>query len=327
MRATGNNQMNACKVCSKSLFRGWLMSAMFFSMLNISAMFRLAYYDHQLQAVESMENMIVSPPSNLKTKSVIAYAISLTSCQMNSTILDGAAILGHSIHLTSKHSNYDYERYAFVHKQDAASCRPILQRLGWKTIVRDKLPVETDAIQDESLREAVQIKGCCGVKEFMKLYAYTLVDHPIVVHLDTDVVILKPMDELFDTMLLKDHYRLPRYHLMDTHNNSDFDLADFYFVRDYLQGSQFTTDKSQFGVQGGFFVVKPNLTMFDELTSRLMTKETYHRKRGWSNQGHTGYWGASQIQGYLSYVYKHHYPGRAIELNRVSVIECVACLV
>lgn len=35
----------------------------------------------------------------------------------------------------------------------------------------------------------------------MKLEAYTLTDHPIVVHLDLDVVVLKPMDALFDMMM------------------------------------------------------------------------------------------------------------------------------
>ena len=45
--------------------------------------------------------------------------------------------------------------------------------------------------------------GCCGEKELVKLEAYTLTDHPVVVHLDLDVVVLKPMDALFDMMLTK----------------------------------------------------------------------------------------------------------------------------
>lgn len=43
--------------------------------------------------------------------------------------------------------------------------------------------------------------GCCGEKELVKLEAYTLTDHPVVVHMDLDVVVLKPMDALFDVML------------------------------------------------------------------------------------------------------------------------------
>ena len=35
----------------------------------------------------------------------------------------------------------------------------------------------------------------------MKLEAYTLTQHPAIVHLDLDVVVLKPMDHLFDMIL------------------------------------------------------------------------------------------------------------------------------
>jgi len=253
--------------------------------------------------------------------------ISITSCQPNSThVIDGAAILGHSIDLSSQQSkNYkEYARYAFVYAPAASTCIPILETLGWKTIVKDKLPVEQDQIQDFKLRQAVAVRGCCGVAEFMKLFAYTLVEHPIVVHLDTDVVILKTMEELFDTMLGQ-RMTLPPYHWMQNISLPPTQGADFYFTRDYHQASKATNDTSQYGVQGGFFVVKPNLTMYKELTERLVQKETYTIRKGWSGQGHTGYWGASQIQGYLSYVYKHHYPGRAVELNRVRIVKIANC--
>ena len=42
--------------------------------------------------------------------------------------------------------------------------------------------------------------GCCGDKEFLKLYSYTLVDYPIVVQLDLDSLIVQPLDDLFDAM-------------------------------------------------------------------------------------------------------------------------------
>lgn len=252
------------------------------------------------------------------TKQTIAYVISVTSCQRNSTnVLDGAAILGHSIHLASQRSAYDYARYAFVYKPDAADCVPQLEALGWTTKVTETLPVDVEKIQDPELQEWVNKKGCCGVKEFMKLYVYTLDDHPIAVHFDTDVLLLQPMDALFHTML-NQHQSLPDNHVMFQKQPSS--TTGFYFTRDYYQGSSYTDDPSQYGVQGGFLVVKPNRTVYNELTSRLMMNETYHYARGWSNLGHTGFWGASQIQGYLSYVYEHVYPGRGIELNRVSII-------
>lgn len=252
----------------------------------------------------------------------IAYVISITSCQANSThVLDGAAILGHSIHLTSKNSSYGYGRYAFVYEQEAAECVPALESMGWTTIVEDKLPVEIDEIVDAELRDNVSKRGCCGVKEFMKLKVYTLEDHPIAVHLDTDALLLQPMDVLYNTMLAPTAAGTTRTDktLLDDHlmfHKRPTNVSDFFFTRDYHQGSKWTDDPSQYGVQGGFLAVKPNRTMYQELISRLKN-ETYGINKGWSGMGHSGFWGASQIQGYLSYVYKHHYPGRAVELNRV----------
>eukprot|EP00980_Cylindrotheca_fusiformis_P015331 scaffold4282_cov112-Cylindrotheca_fusiformis.AAC.14 len=272
------------------------------------------------------------------TTTTIAYAISVTSCHVNSTnVLDGAAILGHSIHLASQRSVFDYTLYAFLYRPDANACIPYLQALGWNVQVHDTLPIQVDNIQDPGLKEWVDKKGCCGVKEFMKLFVYTLdQQHEIAVHFDTDALLLQPMDDLFHTMLNYNNNTsfLPDHHVMGSvphRYRTNEPPADFYFTRDYNQGTSTSTirnsDKntttedslsSQYGVQGGFFVVRPNRSVYEELVYRLENVETYHPIRGWSNKGHTGFWGASQIQGYLSYVYKHIYPGHGVELNRVS---------
>lgn len=269
-----------------------------------------------------------------RKKPKIAYAISVTSCQPNSTlVLDGAAVLGHSIHLASSrvntNSQYDYALYAFVHV-DAKSCAPILTQLGYTVLVKEGPPFRVEDIQNEELKSQIELKGCCGSKEFLKLYAYSLVEHPIVVHFDTDVAVLQPLDELFDTMLLgrdddddKYSYRkqhlLPSEHVMGNHTLDNDKTtrrpADFYFTRDYHQESKETHDIKQYGVQGGFFAVLPNATMLKELSQRILT-ERFTTKRGWSNKGYHGYWGATQIQGFLSYVYGEYYSDRAVELNR-----------
>jgi lipopolysaccharide biosynthesis glycosyltransferase len=259
--------------------------------------------------------------TNDRREPKIAYAISVTSCLPNSTsVLDGAAVLGHSIHLASarvnNNSRYDYALYAFVHV-DAKSCAPILTQLGYTVLLKEGPPFRVEDIQNEQLQRQIELKGCCGSKEFLKLYAYSLVEHPIVVHFDTDVVVLQPLDQLFDT-ILGDEYskkQLPSEHVMGNNTLDKTRIADFYFTRDYLQGSQYTNDPQQYGVQGGFFAVLPNTTMLKELSQRLLT-EQFTTTRGWSKKGHHGYWGATQIQGFLSYVYGEYYPDRAIELNR-----------
>jgi hypothetical protein len=330
LRLSKRRPIKRYKVDSRIIFSSSLLVAILFLLFRIPAVFRLS-----LNVLDDDSGLISHPQPHLSvnakhhpsiqkpetpivndnSKQTIAYVISVTSCQRNSTnVLDGAAILGHSIHLASQRSAYDYARYAFIYKQDAADCIPQLKALGWTTLVQDTLPVDVDKIQDPELREWVNMKGCCGVKEFMKLYVYTLEQHQIAVHFDTDVVLLQPMDALFDTMLNRTS-SLPENHAMFHMQPSP--TTDFYFTRDYYQGSHYTDEPSQYGVQGGFLVVKPNRTVYHELTSRLLTQETYHRRHGWSNRGHTGFWGASQIQGYLSYVYEHVYPGRGMELNRV----------
>lgn len=135
----------------------------------------------------------------------IAWAVSITGCGADS-ITEGAAVLKHSIHLTSIHGNlggrYDYKMYAIYHP-DGEKCAKTLEALGY-TLVRRDTPVAVADIKGDFLRERIHKNGCCGEKELIKLEAYTLTDHPIVVHMDLDTLVLKPMDSLFDWMLVED---------------------------------------------------------------------------------------------------------------------------
>ena len=175
---------------------------------------------------------------NNENPPIIAYAISLTSCSQTPSLVDGAAILAHSIHLnsirnTNTHdkkppSKYDYKLFAFFHTSVITEtsttsttttsslssskeqytqtdiqnnkCASILSKLGYEIKVVD-IPVPLSEIQGEYLKTKLPSNGCCGEKEFIKLWSYTLVEHPFVVHLDLDTIVLKPMDELFDYAL------------------------------------------------------------------------------------------------------------------------------
>jgi len=50
----------------------------------------------------------------------------------------------------------------------------------------------------------MQKKGCGGEKVFANIAAYTLKVHTIIVHMDLDTLVLKPLDYLFDWMLADD---------------------------------------------------------------------------------------------------------------------------
>ena len=99
----------------------------------------------------------------------------------------------HSIHLASIHGKiggrYDYKMYAIYHP-DGETCAAPLKDLGYELLKRNT-PVAVSDIQGDFLRENIEKNGCCGEKELVKLEAYTLTQHPVVVHLDLDVLILK----------------------------------------------------------------------------------------------------------------------------------------
>lgn len=133
----------------------------------------------------------------------VGFAVTVTGCGAD-PITEGAAVLKHSIHLASIHGNlggrYDYQMYAIYHP-DGAKCAAPLKELGYELVKRET-PVAVKDIEGDFLRNNIEKNGCCGEKELVKLEAYTLVQHPVVVHLDLDVLVLKPLDALFDWMLV-----------------------------------------------------------------------------------------------------------------------------
>jgi hypothetical protein len=149
--------------------------------------------DSLLSAGSSLLSLATTKPP------VVAYVISLIKCGDHqstvSGLTDAVAVLRHSVHRNSVRSGtdsrYDYKFYALVHK-DAERCSGDLKELGFEILVRDS-PIKLEEIQSESLRKAVPKAWCCGHAEFIKLYAYTLTEHPVVVHMDVDFLLTKPM--------------------------------------------------------------------------------------------------------------------------------------
>lgn len=132
----------------------------------------------------------------------IGFAVTITGCGKD-PITEGAAVLKHSIHLASVHGNlggkYDYKMYAIYHPS-GIKCAKTLESLGY-TLVERETPVAVKDIEGDYLRSKIEKNGCCGEKELVKLEAYTLTQHLVVVHLDLDTLILQPLDGVFDWML------------------------------------------------------------------------------------------------------------------------------
>jgi hypothetical protein len=260
----------------------------------------------------------------------IAYAVSVTACKNPLDLFEGAAVLKHSIHLSSirnpnSTSKYDYQLIAFVHP-NATDCESTLDQLGYQVQILDT-PVDVTQIKNNSaMVHRVMKSGCCGEKEFLKLYSFTLLDYPVAVHLDLDTAILKPLDDLFDVMLLPSnaskHIPAAMWNSTTGTNTNGTGTHTFthpvnaFFTRDY---PMITPGRKveKVGMQGGFLVVRPDRKVFDEFCKIIMSG-AFVPGPGWGGEKlrYGGYFGAAQIQGLVSYYYGHFHPNTYIELNR-----------
>jgi len=270
----------------------------------------------------------------------IAHAISLIKCAKEASVtgfLDAAAVLRHSIHKTSWHtkhpdtrlpmSKYSYQMYAIVHAENCASQAPLLEALGYTTLIRHN-PVNLSDIINESYRKNVPNENCCGLDEFIKLHAYTLEDHPIVVHWDLDVALLQPLDELYDSMLYdktspagqaaraKVQLSYPQQRLPDR--------IDAFYTKDITSSQPWELRQ---GIQGGFLIARPSQELFDKYVA-MITQGNYLQGRGngfgWAGMGHGGFQGAMAYQGATAYMYDVLVPGVGVPVNPCVYNQVVA---
>eukprot|EP00581_Thalassiosira_minuscula_P016510 CAMPEP_0183719362 /NCGR_PEP_ID=MMETSP0737-20130205/12339_1 /TAXON_ID=385413 /ORGANISM="Thalassiosira miniscula, Strain CCMP1093" /LENGTH=499 /DNA_ID=CAMNT_0025949079 /DNA_START=65 /DNA_END=1564 /DNA_ORIENTATION=+ len=263
--------------------------------------------------------------SNNKPKATIAYAISLIRCSdfqsSTSGLLDAATILRHSVHKTSirnpaSGSRYDYKLYAIVHTK-AASCSQILSDLGYEVLLRDS-PVQISEIRGNYLRKNVHKEWCCGADEFVKLMAYTIEDHPIVVHTDIDFMYYQPMDTIFDAMLLphnSEEGKLAQKNIeMEYPDKVIPENIQAYLTRDYHQ----VIPGRKAAFQAGFIVLKPNKDVYEEYLEIIREGnfvEGFSRENGWGGKGYGGVVGSMAMQGLPAYYYDIIRPNTTVELN------------
>lgn len=244
-------------------------------------------------------------------KSQIAFVVTITSCSGHKgipfEIVEGAAVLRYSI--AQNLLRYDFEMYAFYHP-DAVDCASTLQELGYTVQARDT-PVAVEDIQSDIVRERIVKNGCCGEKELIKLEAFTLSEHQVVVLMDLDVLVMKPMDHLFDFIL--DSSKVPsRDDLLWRENQTIPETINLLYTTDYAMVSPGRPVKP---TQGGFVILRPNRTIYDEYV-QIVTKGDFRDKDGAGWGGKTGkFWGAMTFQGLIPYYFQILHPGHAVELN------------
>lgn len=171
---------------------------------------------------------------------------------------------------------------------------PVLKRLGYIPLVRDT-PVNISDIPKTSwYRHHVEGENCCGSKEFIKLYAYTLTDYPVVVHWDLDVAVLQPLDDLFDAMIFpasSKEGRAARRNLaiQQPYHQKLPEQIDAFFTRDITSARPWEEITA---IQGGFVVARPSMEHF-ELYKEFILEANYTAGRGpgsgWGGLGYGGF--------------------------------------
>ena len=261
------------------------------------------------------------------TTTTIAYVVTITGCGSLETdipfpIAEGAAVLQHSIHRQHRDSAYNYQMYALYHPE-AYECAQTLRPLGYHLLERSVL-INVDDIKGEFLRTHISKNGCCGEKELLKLEAYTLTEHPLVVLLDLDTLLLQPLDVLFDILLHKnknDFSLLSReqlQHLFMTNDQTEDSLNALLNnhnlqVMHTLDYAMVQPSRKIKPFQGGFVILKPDKTVYEEFREIVRVGD-FRDKGGWGGQ--TGkFWGGQTFQGIMPYYYHILHPGQSIALN------------
>mmetsp|Transcript_16550 Transcript_16550/g.38036 ORF Transcript_16550/g.38036 Transcript_16550/m.38036 type:complete len:460 (+) Transcript_16550:230-1609(+) len=245
----------------------------------------------------------------------IGVASTVTGCGSD-PFIDGAAILKYSLDVSSQgeESKFKYKNYILYHPT-AKECVLPLEELGY-TLLERQTPVKVEEIGgDGGLRERIVKNGCCGEKELIKLEAFRLTQHPVVIHLDLDVLINKPMDDVLDFMINPRKYQdspelFANIPVMWPSHEIPNEISLIY-TKDYNVVAPARKDKPY---QGGFFMIKPSLETYNEFVD-IVRKGDYDVKKGWGSKVGPFY-GGMTIQGLLPWYFEYLHPGRSVELSR-----------
>jgi len=251
-----------------------------------------------------------------KTSAIFPPTSYLSSYAMEKARLAFLTPLQNSIHYTGSTGKYSYKMYAIVH-ENCAHHAPVLKSVGYETIIKGT-PIDRNQIKNDFYKRTVESEVCCGSAEFIKMYAYTLTKHPVVVHFDLDKIVLNPMDDLFDAMIYTKDSKMgmaARKRIqMEWPEDNLPEQIDAFFTRDYTSSWPW---KKIAGVQGGLLVLRPNETVFHKYMDIILEgnyKSGFNNECGWDGLGYGGWVGAKAFQGLVAYFYGEHSDG-AVELD------------
>ena len=190
--------------------------------------------------------------------------------------------------MTNEQKSIFSKRYAFVHP-DAVTCEgpdgepydrvSMLQQQGfWVEIQGPGVNDYEVSVSQPYIHEHIQED--VGLRDMIKFHAWKLTTHPLVVLMDFDSLILKPLNEEFN-------------HLLADPN------AKATIVRNAPsnEGGQ--------GVNTGMLILKPSLEEFENLRQNYLNTP-YDEITGWNGEGHNNFPGKMGTPGFLSYYFSHN---------------------
>ena len=150
-------------------------------------------------------------------------------------------------------------------------------------------PITDDdfAINNQYIKDNIQ--NDVGIRDSTKLQAWTMTSHPIVVLMDYDSVLQKPLDQDIDFLL------------------ADDGLKGFYISSppDEVTGKA--------GVDTGFMMIKPSMEEFERIR-KMYINTPFNPATGWNGFGYHQYKGDMGLSGFLNWYF--HNDAGYVELDR-----------
>lgn len=203
------------------------------------------YYDNVTEFLSSS-----GKEEAFTTRPIVAYVVTLTSCDQDLPFLDAAAVLQHSIQLASSKSRFDYQMYAMVPRHVQKHCGHDLHQLNYTVQKVDGGGKAERRLWNE--------------EEWLKLQALTFTQHPVVVHLELDTtLVVKELDDLIQLLLAppqqqkQPQLRATLESRLLTTPEEDNDTPQAIVTRD--------SNEIDSAIQQGFWMVRPSQQVYEEL--------------------------------------------------------------
>ncbi len=159
----------------------------------------------------------------------------------------------------------------------------LLQSLNYYVEILGQ-PITTSALlQAGQTHLSDNIENDVGIRDSIKLRAWSLTDHPVVVLMNYNTLIDQPIDQEIDLLLASDTMKGLYIHTKPDPDNG---------------GS---------GVDTGFMIIKPDQAEFENIVSEYLNTP-YDPTTGWNGQGYNNFKGGLGISGFLAYYFANN-PG------------------